>query len=90
MTDRGIAALAPLAQLESLNLYGTVTDAALAPLASMLRLRRVYLWETAVTAAGVERLRAAAPKLEIVLGDEGVPAGRPPALRRREATAGPR
>jgi uncharacterized membrane protein len=70
-TDRGIQALAPLAQLESLNVYGTrITDAALPPLAALPRLRRLYLWQTGVTPAGVERLRGAAPKLEIVLGDD--------------------
>ena len=70
-TDRGLLALAPLAQLETLNLYGTrVTDAGLAPLAALPRLRRVYLWQTGVTPAGVERLRASTPKLEIVLGDD--------------------
>ena len=65
--------MASLAQLESLNLYGTrVTDAGLAPLAALPRLRRVYLWQTGVTPAGVERLRASAPRLEIVLGDDEV------------------
>jgi len=53
------------------NLYGTkVTDAGLAALGTMPRLRRVYLWQTAVTPAGVEKIKATAPKLEIVLGDE--------------------
>ena len=71
---RGLLALAPLAQLETLNLYGTrITDAGLAPLAALPRLRRVYLWQTAVTPAGVERLRASRPKLEIVLGDDEAP-----------------
>ena len=70
-TDRGLLALAPLAQLETLNLYDTrVTDAGLAPLAALPRLRRVYLWQTDVTPAGVERLRASRPKLDIVLGDD--------------------
>ena len=84
-TDGGIQALAPLAHLESLNLYGTrITDAGLPPLATLPRLRRVYLWQTAVTPTGVERLRAAAPKLEIVLGDEE-PAGGDPATARAAA-----
>ena len=70
-TDCGLLALAPLAQLETLNLYDTrVTDAGLAPLAALPRLRRVYLWQTDVTPAGVERLRASRPKLDIVLGDD--------------------
>ena len=98
-TDRGLLALAPLAQLETLNLYDTrVTDAGLAPLAALPRLRRVYLWQTGVTPAGVERLRASRPKLEIVLGDDEVggedasagsgkaPAG---AAKRRPATGAP-
>ena len=77
-TDRGLLAIAPLAQLEALNLYGTrITDAGLAPLAKLPRLRRVYLWQTDVTPAGVERLRAAAPKLEIVLGDDDAAADVP-------------
>ena len=49
-----------------------MTDAGLASLPALPRLRRVYLWQTAVTPGGLERLRAAAPKLEIVLGDVDV------------------
>jgi hypothetical protein len=91
VTDRGVAALAPLAQLESLNLYGTrITDAALTPLASLPRLRRVYLWNTGVTPAGVERLRGAAPKLEIVLGDDEPAVTEPPAGAAQDRTAAPR
>lgn len=80
ITDRALPGLAPLAQLEALNLYGTqVTDAGLPPLATLPRLRRVYLWQTAVTPSGVERLRAAAPKLEIVLGNDEPGSGDAPA-----------
>jgi uncharacterized membrane protein len=78
-TDAGLQALGGLPQLETINLYGTkVTDGGLAAFAAMPRLRRVYLWQTAVTPAAVERLKATAPKLEIVLGDEpDAPAARP-------------
>lgn len=70
-TDSGLHALGPLGQLEALNLYGTgITDAGITALAALPRLRRVYLWQTAVTPEGVARLKTAAPKLEVVVGDD--------------------
>jgi hypothetical protein len=69
VTDKGIARLAGLAHLESLNVFGTrVTDAALEPMAAMMSLRTVYVWQTGVTAEGVARLKAARPTLMVETG----------------------
>lgn len=65
-----VAPLSALQQLEVLNLRGTrAADANLASLAGVKTLRRVYLWQTAVTPAGVERLRSALPRLVVDTGD---------------------
>lgn len=69
VTDNGLARLAGLAHLESLNVFGTrVTDAALEPIAAMKSLRTVYVWQTAVTADGVARLKEARPTLVVETG----------------------
>jgi len=66
--NEGLAELAKLSNLESLNLAGTkVSDAGLAPLQKLSKLQ--FLWlptEPQVTAAAVEKLKAALPKLESV------------------------
>jgi uncharacterized membrane protein len=69
VTDEGVARLAGLAHLESLNVFGTrVTDTALEPMAAMKSLRTVYVWQTGVTADGVARLKAARPTLVVETG----------------------
>lgn len=69
VTDTGIARLAGLAHLESLNVFGTrVSDAALEPIAAIKSLRAVYVWKTDVTAEGVARLKAARPTLVVETG----------------------
>ncbi len=74
VTDAGLAALSRLTRLEYLNLYDTgVTDAGLAHLQNLANLRDLYLWRTGVTGAGAERLRAASPKLHVVLGADTPP-----------------
>jgi hypothetical protein len=67
LTDHALNALAELPKLESLNLYGNtaITDAGLEDLARIVALRRVYLWETGVTAAGLERLERLRPDLTV-------------------------
>jgi hypothetical protein len=58
-----------LQHLEYLNLHGTrVGDAGLVHLAGLRNLRALYLWQSAATPAGVERLRAGLPKLRADLG----------------------
>ena len=53
--------------LEVLNLYDThVTDKGLAGLASLKKLRRVYVWRANVTDAGIAALRKQLPRLDIV------------------------
>jgi uncharacterized membrane protein len=69
ITDRGLHALERLPRLTSLNLYGNagITDAGIEALARIPTLRQVYLWQTAVTAGGAARLRAARPDLTVQL-----------------------
>ena len=63
LTDAALASLERLPKLESLNLYANpgVTDAGLRVLARIASLKRVYLWETGVSAAGLAGARAASP-----------------------------
>jgi uncharacterized membrane protein/mono/diheme cytochrome c family protein len=71
LTDNALAALATLQALEHLNLYGNagITDSGLAALAASGSLRELYLWQTAVTAAGAARLREQRAELIVDLGD---------------------
>jgi hypothetical protein len=76
--------LAGLENLTYLNLYGTkVTDAGLSHLKSLAKLRRLYVWQTQVTAAGADALKAALPELQVNLGAEL--AAPPPAEESEEA-----
>jgi hypothetical protein len=69
VTDAGIAHVRTLQHLEYLNLHGTrVGDAGLMHLAGLGNLRALYLWQSAATPAGVERLRAGLPKVRVDLG----------------------
>ena len=52
-----------LEKLEYLNVYGTaVTDAALKDVATLKSLKKLFVWETKVTEAGEEPLKAALPE----------------------------
>ena len=58
-----------LQKLESINLYGTkVTDAGVKKLTALPNLKRLYLWQTAVTPAAIAELQKAMPAVEIVTG----------------------
>jgi mono/diheme cytochrome c family protein len=72
LTDAALADLAASTHLEHLNLYGNagITDGGLEALAEIATLREVFLWETGVTPAGAERLRAQRPDLTVSLGAE--------------------
>lgn len=72
VTDKGLAQIKGLTNLEYLNLYGNagVTDAGLANLEGMKKLKNLYLWQTKVTKAGAEKLKKALPKCDINLGLE--------------------
>jgi len=68
VTDAGVVKLSTLARLEYLNLYGTrVSDAGVSGLSPLGRLRHLYVWQTAVTTEGAQRLRAALPRLQVVM-----------------------
>jgi hypothetical protein len=69
VTDVGIAHVRTLQHLEYLNLHGTsVGDGGLVHLAGLRNLRALYLWQSAATPAGVERLLAGLPQLRADLG----------------------
>ncbi len=68
ITDKGIEALAktPPRHLRRLNLYGTgVTDQSVAAMTRFTGLRRVFLWKTKVSSAGVQQLRSMLPQCEV-------------------------
>ena len=67
LTDRTVAALAGMRQLERLNLYSNrgITDASVDVLAGMQSLRRLDVWNTGMTEAGMARLRELRPDLEL-------------------------
>ena len=69
VTDGDIARVRTLQHLEYLNLHGTkVGDGGLMHLAGLKNLRSLYLWQSAATPAGVDRLRAGLPKVRVDLG----------------------
>jgi Leucine-rich repeat (LRR) protein len=74
ITDTGIAFLEELPRLQYLNLYGNrgVTDVGLESLSQIPNLARLYLWETGVSADGIEKLRARRPALSVDIGAAGV------------------
>ena len=69
ITDKGLPMLKGMTNLTYLNLYGTaVTDDGIQQLSGLTKLSKLYVWQTKVTKAGADKLKAALPKLEIVLG----------------------
>ena len=70
LTDEGLRTLAGSPQLKHLNLYGNagITDLAVEALAGITSLRELFLWQTGVTAAGADRLRALRPDLIVENG----------------------
>jgi hypothetical protein len=53
--------------IESLNLFGTqVGDAAVPALGQLKSLRRLYVWNSKISKAGVKKLRALLPDTEII------------------------
>ena len=94
-TDAGMAYVAQMSGLESLDLVATkITDLGLAKLTALHQLRRLSLVETHVTAAGVAKLHGM-KKLEQIcldyteindedvtkLKDSGIPASKLPGSR---------
>jgi len=71
--DGTLAELAGVTKLEYLNLVGTrVTDASVDVIASMPLLERVYVWQTSMSAEGIEALRDARPDAEINAGGDRI------------------
>ena len=61
--------LAGLKNVEYINLYGTkVTDAGIAKLAANKALKKLFVWQTAVTKDGAKKLEAAVPGLVVNVG----------------------
>jgi Leucine rich repeat len=71
ITDAGLRSLSRLAALEHLNLYGNpgVQDVGLTVLAGLPALRELYLWQTAVTAEGLERFAEQRPDVMVHNGN---------------------
>jgi mono/diheme cytochrome c family protein/YHS domain-containing protein len=68
--DAAFAATAGMPHLEFVNAYGTqLGDAGLAALAKLPKLARVYAWQSKVSADGARAAVAAAPSLQVDLGD---------------------
>ena len=74
LTDIGIiAVLSRTLEAESVNLVSTgATDAVFAMLAKLPSLKRAYVFDTKVTAQGIDEFRAKRPGVQIVVG-EAVP-----------------
>jgi TolB-like protein len=67
-----MVSLENLKYLESLNLYGTqVSDAAIMSLAKIKSLKRVFLWQSKFTEAGVAKLKKMRPGLTVDFGFKG-------------------
>lgn len=78
--DALVGAMAGHATLEVLVLTQTqVSDASIDVLAALPALRRVYLWDSRVTAEGIARLRGARPALRVDAGDTPDAASEAPA-----------
>ncbi len=77
LTDKSLQVLGSLPKLVEVNLYDNpgITDAGIQALAAMKSLRRVYLFQTGVTKAGIAKLHKLRPDLEIDAGDMSVGAG---------------
>jgi hypothetical protein len=85
LTDIGITVLlSRTLEVETVNLVSSgATDGVFTVLAKLPRLQRVYVFDTQVTAQGIDRFRATHPGVEIVVGSalpgtagaEGPPVG---------------
>ena len=66
VTDAGLAHLAGLREIESLNLYGTgVTDAGLPHLYGMKRMRDLYLTDLKLSEEAITKLKAELPRVTV-------------------------
>ncbi|MEM1357936.1 MAG: ribonuclease inhibitor, partial [Bacteroidota bacterium] len=69
LTVATVEKLTALRHLESLNLYGTeVDDDVFAHLANMPKLKRVYLWQTKVSAEAATKFAEDHPTIEVDTG----------------------
>jgi hypothetical protein len=59
ITDKGVANLAELKNLKSINLYGTnITKACLLSLSKFASLEKVYVWNTAIRAEEISSFKS--------------------------------
>ena len=69
VTHKGIEALQQLENLSELNLYGTrINDATFSMLGEMKSLKKLFLWNTRVTAAGIAAFKTQHPEIEVIAG----------------------
>ena len=84
ISDRTVYALEGLTKLERLNLYANpgVTDVSVDSFARLQSLRRLDIWQTAMTRSGVDRLRDLRPDLDVQgAADDSVNSNRGSAVR---------
>jgi len=74
ISDAGLVNLLPLKKLASLNLVGTKSgDEGTAQLSQMSNLKKIFVYQTQVTPAGVERVLTKSPALSIDTGHYYLP-----------------
>jgi uncharacterized membrane protein len=80
LSSGGVAFLGGLEKLEKLNLHGNarIDDAVMNSLVNLGSLSHLYLWNTGVTARGVQRLKQLNAKVSVDVGDAAMPAALPP------------
>ena len=69
VTNKGLEALQNLENLTELNLYGTqVSNAALNTLGQMKSLKKLFLWNTRITAKAIADFKVEHPDIEVIAG----------------------
>jgi len=90
--DAGLMHVKDMKDLEYLNLYSTsVTDDGLKHLSGLTKLKKVYVWKSKVTEAGMKALEKQIPGVKVI-GESKLPVFKPPtkeeklAAREKELT----
>jgi uncharacterized membrane protein/mono/diheme cytochrome c family protein len=74
ITDQGVATLASLANLQYLNLAGSkISDKGLSHLSTLKSLRKVFVYQTGVTATGIREMRSTLPDIHFDTGGYALP-----------------
>ena len=82
--DAGLVHLKEMVDLEYLNLYATaVTDEGLKHLTGLKKLKKVYVWQSKVTEAGMRELEKQIPGLKVV-GESKLPVFEEPKVSKED------